>query len=82
MLIDHDHTETPATIRLKRPATIAEIRTFMNERVVKWWRGQGLEVTRARAYRKNDQAWVEKNGAIVRPWSAMVDSKVWSRCRC
>jgi len=27
MLIDHDHTETPATIRLKRPATIAEIRT-------------------------------------------------------
>ncbi|MDZ5455863.1 integrase catalytic domain-containing protein [Azohydromonas lata] len=40
---------------------------FMNERVVGWCRGQGLEVTRARAYRKNDQAWVEqKNGAIVR----------------
>lgn len=40
---------------------------FMNERVVKWCREQGLEVTRARAYRKNDQAWVEqKNGAIVR----------------
>ncbi len=40
---------------------------FMNERVVTWCRGQGLEVTRARAYRKNDQAWVEqKNGAIVR----------------
>lgn len=40
---------------------------FMNERVVKWCRDQGLEVTRARAYRKNDQAWVEqKNGAIVR----------------
>ncbi|WP_157267150.1 hypothetical protein [Azohydromonas aeria] len=39
----------------------------MNERVVGWCRGQGLEVTRARAYRKNDQAWVEqKNGAIVR----------------
>jgi hypothetical protein len=30
-------------------------------------RSQGLEVTRSRAYRKNDQAWVEqKNGAIVR----------------
>jgi len=40
---------------------------FMNERVVTWCRRQGLEVTRARAYRKNDQAWVEqKNGAIVR----------------
>jgi len=40
---------------------------FMNERVVRWCRAQGLEVTRARAYRKNDQAWVEqKNGAIVR----------------
>jgi hypothetical protein len=40
---------------------------FMNERVVDWCRSQGLEVTRSRAYRKNDQAWVEqKNGAIVR----------------
>jgi hypothetical protein len=40
---------------------------FMNELVIAWCREQGLEVTRARAYRKNDQAWVEqKNGAIVR----------------
>ncbi|WP_443726239.1 integrase catalytic domain-containing protein [Rhizobium mongolense] len=40
---------------------------FMNELVVCWCRRQGLEVTRSRAYRKNDQAWVEqKNGAIVR----------------
>ncbi|APG93350.1 transposase (plasmid) [Sinorhizobium americanum] len=40
---------------------------FMNELVVCWCRAQGLEVTRSRAYRKNDQAWVEqKNGAIVR----------------
>jgi hypothetical protein len=40
---------------------------FMNEAVVNWCRAQGLEVTRSRAYRKNDQAWVEqKNGAIVR----------------
>lgn len=40
---------------------------FMNERVVGWCLAQGLQVTRARAYRKNDQAWVEqKNGAIVR----------------
>ncbi|WP_297971624.1 ISNCY family transposase [uncultured Amaricoccus sp.] len=40
---------------------------FMNAPVVDWCRARGLEVTRSRAYRKNDQAWVEqKNGAIVR----------------
>ena len=39
----------------------------MNAGVVDWCREQGFEVTRSRAYRKNDQAWVEqKNGAIVR----------------
>lgn len=40
---------------------------FMNEVVVPWCRGQNIEVTRSRAYKKNDQAFVEqKNGAIVR----------------
>ena len=40
---------------------------FMNDLVVGWCRAEGLEVTRSRGYRKNDQAWVEqKNGAIVR----------------
>ncbi|WP_223217201.1 hypothetical protein [Rhizobium cauense] len=40
---------------------------FMNEFVVSWCRSENLEVTRSRAYRKNDQAHVEqKNGAIVR----------------
>jgi hypothetical protein len=40
---------------------------FMNDPVVDWCLAQGLEVTRSRAYRKNDQAWVEqKNGSIVR----------------
>jgi hypothetical protein len=40
---------------------------FMNEPVVSWCRQKGLEITRSRAYRKNDQAWVEqKNAAIVR----------------
>jgi hypothetical protein len=35
--------------------------------VVEWCVGRGLQVTRSRAYQKNDQAWVEqKNGAIVR----------------
>ena len=45
----------------------SNLRAFMNEAVVDWCRGQGLEVMRSRAYRKSDQAWVEqKNGAIVR----------------
>lgn len=40
---------------------------FMNDLVVGWCWAERLEVTRSRAYRKNDQAWVEqKNGAVVR----------------
>ena len=40
---------------------------FMNDVVVPWCRDQKLEVTRSRAYKKNDQAFVEqKNGAAVR----------------
>jgi len=40
---------------------------FMNEMVVPWCRAQKIEVTRSRAYKKNDQAFVEqKNGAVVR----------------
>jgi hypothetical protein len=40
---------------------------FMNHVVVPWCREQKIEVTRSRAYKKNDQAFVEqKNGAVVR----------------
>ena len=40
---------------------------FMNDVVVPWCREQKIEVTRSRAYKKNDQAFVEqKNGAVVR----------------
>ena len=40
---------------------------FMNETVHDYCKGLGLTQTRSRAYKKNDQAWVEqKNGAIVR----------------
>lgn len=40
---------------------------FMNETVFDYCKGLGLEQTRSRAYKKNDQAWVEqKNGAVVR----------------
>lgn len=40
---------------------------FMNETLFEHCRANRLEQTRSRAYKKNDQAWVEqKNGAIVR----------------
>ncbi len=40
---------------------------FMNETVQVYCKEAGVEFTRCRPYRKNDQAWVEqKNGAIVR----------------
>jgi hypothetical protein len=40
---------------------------FMNETLQSYCREQELHWTRSRAYRKNDQAWVEqKNGAVVR----------------
>jgi Integrase core domain len=40
---------------------------FMNDVVVPWCRQQKIEVTRSRAYKKNDQAFVEqKNGSVVR----------------
>jgi len=39
----------------------------MNQSVFDYCKGHGLEHTRSRAYKKNDQAWVEqKNGAVVR----------------
>ena len=40
---------------------------FMNDTVLGFCKDSGIERTRSRAYKKNDQAWVEqKNGAIVR----------------
>ena len=40
---------------------------FMNETVYEYCKELGLEQTRSRAYKKNDQAWVEqKNGSVVR----------------
>jgi hypothetical protein len=51
---------------------------FMNERVVGWCLGHGLEVTRARAYRKNDQAWVEQKNGVVQ---AQQQDKDWSQGR-
>ena len=40
---------------------------FVNNRLIEYCLGHGIELTRSRPYRKNDQAWIEqKNGAIVR----------------
>ena len=40
---------------------------FINDTIVAFCQQHGIEFTRSRPYRKNDQAWVEqKNGSIVR----------------
>ena len=40
---------------------------FINDTLTQYCAGRGIEFTRSRAYRKNDQAWVEqKNGAVIR----------------
>lgn len=52
---------------LIRGADFDNDRAFMNDVVVPWCRAQKIEVTRSRAYKKNDQALVEqKDGAVVR----------------
>ena len=40
---------------------------FINDTLTEHCADRGIEFTRSRAYRKNDQAWVEqKNGAVIR----------------
>jgi hypothetical protein len=40
---------------------------FINGTLLNYCRERGLELTRSRAYRKNDQVWIEqKNGAVIR----------------
>lgn len=40
---------------------------FVNESLIQYCLSHGIELTRCRPYRKNDQAWIEqKNGAVVR----------------
>jgi hypothetical protein len=56
---------------------------FMNDVVVPWCRAQKIEVTRSRAYKKNDQAFVEqKNGAVVRRLVDTVASMASRRRAC
>lgn len=40
---------------------------FINDTLVNYCRDNKIELTRCRAYKKNDQAWIEqKNGAVIR----------------
>ena len=40
---------------------------FVNESLINYCLTHGIELTRSRPWRKNDQAWIEqKNGAVVR----------------
>ena len=40
---------------------------FINETLVGYCEENEIEFTRSRAYRKNDQAWIEqKNGSVIR----------------
>jgi hypothetical protein len=40
---------------------------FINDTLLDYCQGKNIEFTRSRAYRKNDQAWIEqKNGAVIR----------------
>jgi hypothetical protein len=40
---------------------------FVNDKLIEYCLNRGIELTRSRPYRKNDQAWIEqKNGAVVR----------------
>ena len=50
---------------------------FINETLTQYCAERGIEFTRSRPYRKNDQAWIEqKNGAVVRRFSSTVGRSV------
>ncbi|MDP9011837.1 MAG: DDE-type integrase/transposase/recombinase [Pseudomonadota bacterium] len=59
-------------VRLGLPFTLRALDVdngseFVNETMIQYCLRNGIELTRSRPYRKNDQAWIEqKNGAIVR----------------
>lgn len=65
-------TVTVEQIRVKLPFPMLGLdvdndSAFINETVVGYCKDREVELTRSRAYKKNDQAWIEqKNGAVVR----------------
>ena len=64
--------ETLERIRLGLPYALRALDVdngseFMNDKLIEYCLSHGIELTRSRPYRKNDQAWIEqKNGAVVR----------------
>jgi hypothetical protein len=64
--------ETVERIRTRLPFTLCALDVdngceFVNEAMIQYCLRRGIEFTRSRPYRKNDQAWIEqKNGAVVR----------------
>ncbi|MGN8119739.1 transposase [Labrys sp. 22185] len=64
--------ETLERIRLSLPFALRALDVdnggeFVNNRLIEYCLGHGIELTRSRPYRKNDQAWIEqKNGAVIR----------------
>jgi hypothetical protein len=64
--------ETLERIRLGLPFALRALDVdngseFVNESLIHYCLSHGIELTRSRPYRKNDQAWIEqKNGAVVR----------------
>ncbi len=65
-------TVTVEAIRAKLPFPMLGLdvdndSAFINETVLNYCQDRKIELTRSRAYKKNDQAWIEqKNGAVVR----------------
>jgi len=59
-------------VRLSLPFTLKALDVdngseFINEAMIRYCLNNGIELTRSRPYRKNDQAWIEqKNGSVVR----------------
>ena len=64
--------ETVQAIRAKLPFPMLGLdvdndSAFINDTLFGYCKSEKLELTRSRAYRKNDQAWIEqKNGAVIR----------------
>ena len=53
---------------------------FVNDKLIEYCLSRGIELTRSRPYRKNDQAWIEqKNGAIVRKLLGYRRFEGWQR---
>jgi len=64
--------ETLERVRLGLPFALRALDVdngseFVNESLINYCLTHGIELTRSRPWRKNDQAWIEqKNGAVVR----------------